>query len=212
MEIYDISVTIASDMPIYPGDAGVSIAPIAELGKGSQYALSRLVLGSHTGTHLDAPSHFIPDGLTVDQVPLEVLVGPAKVVEFTHGPAVTAAFLEEQRLPSTLQRVLFKTPNGALWGKPRFQGRFVYLEESAARWLVDRGVRLVGIDYLSVEQYPTRRPVVHLCLLSAGVVILEGLDLRAVPPGDYTLVCLPLKVRGCDGAPARAMLLEGGLG
>ncbi|MBI2370228.1 MAG: cyclase family protein, partial [Deltaproteobacteria bacterium] len=148
-------------------------------------------------------------GLTVDQVPLYTLIGPAHVVEMPDGRAVTAGFLESRDLPPRVERVLFKTRNGALWEVPRFQRRFVYVDESAAHWLLARGARLVGIDYLSAEQYGARRAATHLALLGAGAVILEGIDLRHVPPGEYTLVCLPLRLEGGDGAPARAVLLKG---
>ena len=207
MRIYDISVAITPEMHVYPGDPGASISPVVEIGERSHYALSRLVLGTHTGTHVDPPAHFFPNGITADQISLQALVGPATVVELLEGAAVTAAFLDEQGLPPRVERILFKTRNGALWEKPKFQRRFVYLEEGAARWLVARGAQLVGIDYLSAEQFGARQPVTHWALLGAGVVILEGLDLRAVSPGDYTLVCLPLKIKGGDGAPARAILI-----
>lgn len=207
MKIYDISVPISPDTPVYPGDAGVEIIRTVEIGPESPYSLSKLVLGSHTGTHIDPPVHFFPQGLAVDQIPLEVFVGPARVVEMREGPAVTAAFLEGLKLPSQVERILFKTRNGDLWDKPKFQRRYVYIDESAARWLVDRGARLVGIDYLSAEQYGAREPTTHWALLGAGAVILEGIDLRGVPPGEYLLACLPLKIRGGDGAPARAVLI-----
>jgi arylformamidase len=143
----------------------------------------------------------------VDAIPLEVLVGPALVVEVEEGHAVTAGAIAAAGLPEGAQRVLFKTRNGDLWDRPRFQRRFVHIDEEAARALVTKGVRLVGIDYLSAEQYGARQPVTHRVLLGAGVVILEGIDLRGVAPGAYTLVCLPLKVTGGDGAPARAILM-----
>ena len=207
MRIYDISVPIAPELPVYPGDPGATVTSVVAVGPGSNYALSQIVLGTHTGTHVDPPAHFFPEGATVDQLALDTLIGPALVVE-CDAPAVTAAFLESAALPLGVERVLFKTPNGALWDKPNFQRRFTYIEEDAAQWLVARGVRLVGIDYLSAEKYATREPRTHWALLGAGVVILEGIDLRGVPPGAYTLACLPLKLKGGDGAPARAVLMR----
>ena len=209
MKIYDISVPIGPGMHTYPGDAQVEVQRTLEIGADSHYALSRLVLGSHTGTHIDPPAHFYTNGLTADKVPLNVLVGPATVVEMSEGRAVTRDFLEGLHLPERTERILFKTTNGALWDKPAFQRRFVHVDEGAARWLVERGARLVGIDYLSAEQYGARQPTTHWALLGAGVIILEGIDLRGVPPGDYLLACLPLKIEGGDGAPARAVLITG---
>ena len=209
MNIYDISVPIRPGMHIYPGDSDVELTPLAEIGQESHFAVSRLALGTHTGTHIDPPSHFYLNGIPAAQVPLETLVGPARVVACDDSRAVTADFLDQLRLPDRVERILFKTRNGALWDRPRFQRRFVHIDEGAARWLVDRGTKLVGIDYLSAEQYGAREPRTHWALLGAGVIILEGIDLRDVPPGDYFLACLPLKLVGGDGAPARAVLIEG---
>ena len=195
-------------MHVYPGDPGFATEAVVAVGANSNYALSRLTFGTHTGTHLDPPAHFFDGAMTVDQVPLETLVGPAVVVEVPDARAVTERFLVEHPLPVGTQRVLFKTANGALWDRPKFQRRFVFIDEGAAKRLVALGVRLVGIDYLSAEQYGARQPVTHWALLGAGTVILEGIDLRAVSPGHYTLVCLPLKIVGGDGAPARAILIQ----
>lgn len=184
------------------------VTRVTEQRRGSEYALSRISMGTHTGTHVDPPAHFIAGGLTVDQLPLEVLVGPAVVVDVPEVKSITAALLEGLGLPRSLERVLFKTRNGGLREQRGFQEGYVYLEESAARWLVERGVRLVGIDYLSVERYADTQFAAHRTLLEAGVIILEGIDLRQVPAGDYTLVCLPLKLQSGDGAPARAILIK----
>lgn len=208
MRVYDVTLPIKADMPVYPGDAGVSVTPVAEMAKGSPYNLSLISLGSHSGTHVDPPGHFIPGGATVDQLPLDVLIGPAWVVELPQADAVTAHHLEALHLSPSVQRLLFKTRNGQLWERREFTPDFVAVREDGARWLVERGVRLVGIDYLSIEAYGAPEPVTHRTLLGAGVVVIEGLDLRAVPPGEYTLVCLPLPIVGGDGAPARVVLLQ----
>ena len=211
MKIYDISMTLSPDMLRYPGDPPVRITSIAELGR-EGYALSRISMGSHTGTHVDPQAHFIAGGLTVDRLPLEALVGPAVVVDAPEVRAITAAVLEALGLPNGVERVLFKTSNGALWEQRDFQEGYVYLEESAAWWLVEHGVRLVGIDYLSVDRYEDTQFAAHRTLLGAGVIILEGIDLRQAPAGAYTLVCLPLKLQDGDGAPARAILMKDELG
>ena len=209
MRIYDISVPITPDMHVYPGDPGMSMQRVLEIGEGSPFAISRLMLGTHTGTHVDPPAHFYKDGSTVDEVPLDSLIGPARVVDIGDARSVTVEFLESLDLPDQTERLLFKSRNGALWERPRFQRRFAYIEPFAARWLAARRMRLVGIDYLSAEQYGARQPLTHWALLGAGTIILEGLDLREVPEAEYTLVCLPLKIVGADGAPARAVLIEG---
>jgi arylformamidase len=166
--------------------------------------VSRLDLGVHTGTHVDAPLHFLPDGAGAETLPLDVLVGPAQVVDATSltGP-IDATSLESLDLPSGLERLLLKTPNSELWARDDFTRDFIRLTGDGARFLVERGVHLVGIDYLSVGDQEAHRE-----LLGAGVVAVEGLDFRRVDPGAYTLVCLPLLVVGSDGAPARAILLR----
>lgn len=204
MRIYDISVPLSPDMHVYPGDPGMEIERLVEVGKESPFAVSRLVLGTHTGTHVDPPAHFYPERPSVDQLPLESLVGPARVVDIGDALAVTP-----EMVPDGCERVLFKTRNGSLWEKERFQRRFTYIRPDAGEQLAKQRVKLVGIDYLSAEQYGARQPLTHWALLGADVIILEGIDLREVPEGDYTLVCLPLKIVGGDGAPARAILIDG---
>lgn len=204
MRIFDISVPLTPGMHVYPGDPGMQMERLVEVGKDSHFALSRLVLGTHTGTHVDPPAHFYPDRPSVDQLPLESLVGPARVVDAGDALAVTP-----EMVPDGCERVLFKTRNGGLWEKERFQRRFTYIQPEAGERLAERRMKLVGIDYLSAERYGAREPLTHWALLGGGVIILEGIDLREVPEGNYTLVCLPLKIVGADGAPARAVLLDG---
>lgn len=208
MRIHDVSLPISDSMPIYSGDPSVEIEPVSRIARGDGANVSFLKLGSHTGTHVDSPYHFAEGGITIDRVPLDVLVGECYVCEIASSEAVTVSELEAHGLPEGCTRVLFKTSNSRLWADERFHTDFVYIEPEAASWLVDRGVRLVGIDYLSVDRFKSGTHPTHLRLLGSGVVAVEGLDLGAVAEGTYLLVCLPLKIRDGDGAPARVILIE----
>ncbi len=208
MRIYDITAPLSSALPVYPGDPEVTITPLAQLQWGDAANVSRLVLSSHTGTHLDAPRHFFAEGLTIDGLDLHVLMGPARVCAF---PQVTTHLTADDLRPlglAGIKRLLLQTPNAALWQKTGFQTNYVALTESAAYLLVEMGVQLVGIDYLSVDAFERQDFPVHRILLGAGVLVLEGLDLRAVPPGDYELLALPLLLQHGDGAPVRAILRQ----
>ena len=210
MPIYDISVPIVHGMPIYPGDPDIQIQDWKALSKGDAANVSLLHFGAHTGTHVDAPAHFIEGALKVESLPLEILIGEAAVVEVTdNAQSIDQAFVN-QHCPAGIARVLFKTRNSAFWGTgaAEFRSDFAYLELAAAEQLVTNGVRLVGIDYLSIEKFKNPGHPTHLSLLSHGVIIVEGLNLRDVSPGMYELICLPLRIRGGqgDGAPARAVL------
>lgn len=208
MKIYDISVPISPTMPTYPGDPPVVIKPFKRIGKGSRSNVSRVSFGDHTGTHFDPPLHFIPGGTPIDQLDLNVLYGPARVVDFTRvAREITARDLERARIPQREPRLLFKTRNSMLWEQAGFQQDYVGIAWDAAEWLVARGIQLVGIDYLSVETYGASEPRTHRTLLGAGVVIVEGLNLRDIKPGKYTFVGLPLKIADGDGAPGRALLI-----
>ena len=208
MRIYDITAPLSPSLPVYPGDPAVAITPIAQLNWGDAANVSRLVLSSHAGTHLDAPRHFFQEGTAIDRIDPHVLIGPARVCAFPDAVAhLTADDLRPLRLTGT-QRLLCKTPNSALWERTGFQTNYIALTESAAHLLVDTGVQLVGIDYLSVDAFERQDFPVHRILLGAGVLILEGLDLRAVPPGEYELLALPLLLQNGDGAPARAILRQ----
>jgi arylformamidase len=201
--VHDISVTVRPDMHVYAGNPGVSLERHESIADGAQANVSKLELGVHTGTHVDGALHFIDGGPGTEALPLEVLVGRAVVVA---APDVDGE-LDEHALASLdfpdEERLLFKTKNSALWERSSFSHDFVRLNGSGARYLIERGVRLVGIDYLSIGDAEAHRE-----LLGAGVVAVEGLDLREVEPGAYELVCLPLKLEGSDGAPARAILLR----
>jgi arylformamidase len=178
--------------------------------KGGHNNITKMSSCVHIGTHVDAPRHFLNDGHTVEQLPLDVLTGPCYVVQLPDGiEAITAEVLERTELTSEMKRVLFGTRNSHLWarGESEFQTDFVAITEDGAEWLVERGVRLVGVDYLSVAPYGDSIPT-HTILLGAGVVIVEGLNLSNVMRGFYDLYCLPLKIAGSDGAPARAILIQ----
>jgi len=210
MKIYDISLAISSQLPLWPGDPPFGLERVTSMEAGAHDNVSRLNMGVHTGTHVDAPFHFIRDGRTAESLSLSVLTGPALVVRIPDQvPLISAEVLEQAQIPSGEERLLFRTSNSALWGQGtrEFHPGFVAIPADGAEWLVRRGVRLVGVDYLSVSPYQNSVPT-HRTLLQEGVVILEGLDLSAVPPGKYTLYCLPLKLVGSDGAPARAILVK----
>jgi len=208
MKVHDISLTVRARMPVYPGESTPLLEPTSQMERGDSYNVSRLTISTHTGTHIDAPRHFLPGGASVDQIPVDALVGPALVVEMPVEQEITAANLEAAAIPSGTERLLFKTRNSRLLDDEDFRRDFVYLTLDAARWLVEQGVRLLAIDYLSVEQMDAEPNVVHQTLLRAGVVIVEGADLRQVAPGPYLLACLPLKIEGADGSPVRAVLVE----
>jgi arylformamidase len=203
VSLYDITLPLTAGMPVWPGEPGPELTTRSQISAGDPANVTSLCLGSHTGTHVDAPRHFINEGKTVDMLPLESLCGPARVLQIDDPVSVKRRHLEPHR---GVERVLLQTRNGSLWDKHGFQENFVFLEPDAADWLVAQRVRLVGIDYLSIEQFHSSDYHTHHVLLGAGIVIVEGLDLRRVAPGDYTLWCLPLKVVGADGAPCRAVL------
>ena len=208
MRTYDITLTISPDLPTWPGDPGIEIQRVEKIEDGSNANVSRVDMGVHTGTHVDAPFHFLQDGITVDQLNLSLLTGRAYVLHLPDVDMITAEALEDAQIPPRTRRVLFKTSNSDLWAKEGsvFNTDFVGLSDDGAEYLVRRGVKLVGMDYLSVAPYKESRPT-HERLLEAGVVIVEGLDLSEVTQGRYTIYCLPLKIANSDGAPARAILI-----
>ena len=210
MRIYDVSVPLSANTPTYPGDPGIEIKQWLRLVNGDAANVSLMNFGLHSGTHVDAPAHFIEGGAKVDALPLESLVGEAEVVAVADNIAVIDESFVAANCASGSQRILFKTRNSAFWDdtKQGFREDYVSIDPAAARWLVESGIKLVGIDYLSVEKFKSDSFETHLAFLSRGVVIVEGLDLREVPGGRYELICLPLKVAGGsgDGAPARVIL------
>jgi arylformamidase len=208
MEIHDISVPIHPAMPVWPGDPPVVIERVKSMAEGAHDNVSRIDIGVHAGTHVDAPIHFIADGVGADRVPLDALIGSAVVVDATHlNRHLGSGELSSLAIPEGTERVLFKTTNSELWESDHFETGFLGVTEDGARWLMERGVRLVGIDYLSIAPYGVSVPT-HRALLGAGVAILEGTDLRGVEPGEYELICAPLRIVGADGAPARALLVR----
>jgi arylformamidase len=203
--IHDVSVPVRSDMPIYEGNPGVELERAGSIAEGAPANLSKLTMGVHTGTHVDSQLHFIDGAPGMEGVPLDALVGPAVVIDAT---AVSSEALGEPDLatldiPDGAERVLLKTRNSQLWARPDFTRDFIRLDGSGARFVIDRGIRTIGIDYLSIGDREAHRE-----LLGAGVVPVEGLDLREIEPGPYTLVCLPLDLVGSDGGPARAILID----
>jgi arylformamidase len=204
--IYDITLPIEEGMITYPGNPPTRVRPHSRIADGDDANVSELSFGSHTGTHLDAASHFIDGGQTLEELPLDVLIGPATVY---HLPDEVTAIGEAELRAAGVgsgERVLLRTRNAELLGRDEFEEDFAHLTGDGARYLVDRGVRLVAIDYLSVEAFDADEPAAHETLLGREVIVVEGVDLRAVPAGEYELICLPIKVTGIDGAPVRAVL------
>lgn len=205
MKLIDVTVPLDPNLATYPGNTPFSLEGIKRLAKGDSSNVSTLHLSAHAGTHVDAPRHFFDDGGGVESLPLEMLCGRTRVVELTTRKAVTVEDLAGFDLREDV-RLLLKTANSRLWGTPEFHADFIGVSEGAARFLVDRGVKVLGVDYLSVEPYKTPGAPTHHVLLGAGVIVIEGLNLRDVEPGSYEMFCLPLAVVGADGAPARVIL------
>ena len=209
MTIFDITLTISNNLPVWPGDPAINFYRVADVNNGDVCTLSRLESGSHIGTHLDAPLHFIKSGRTVDQLDLNVLIGPCVVVHVPDANVIDAALLDALNLPTDTRRLLFRTRNSEIWarGDNAFHTDYVGVDRSGAEWLVGRGVQLVGVDYMSVAPYAdTIAP--HDILLGAGIIAVENLNLTGIEAGQYQLICLPLKLKDGDGAPVRAVLMR----
>lgn len=201
----DVTVPVRSGMVHWPGNPPIEVVRTSDVSKGDPATVSRLSLGVHSGTHVDAPVHFLADGAGIDAIPLDELIGPARVVAIRDPRSIG---VEELRAlePRAGERLLFKTRNSTLdWPKREFLPDYVYLSSGGAQFLVEQRVRLVGIDYLSIAGMDEGVPT-HRALLRAGVCVIEGLDLAAVEPGAYEMICLPLRLAGADGAPARVAL------
>lgn len=207
MRIVDISVPLQENTPTWPGSAKILLRWTKRLDAGDETNNTRLECDTHVGTHVDAPLHFLAEGTSVDKLSLEMLVGPAVVAYLPEVSVVTASELDKLALPSNTKRLLLRTGNSELWTTAisEFTEDYVSLTPDAAHWLVGRGVGLVGVDYLSVGSYADGMTT-HRILLEAGVIIVEGLNLAEVQPGNYELICLPICLAGAEGAPARAVL------
>ncbi len=203
--IFDVSIPIRDGMLHYAGNPPVHVTRIESIAAGDPVNVSELDMGAHSGTHVDAPDHFLESGAGAETLPLGILIGPVEVVDATAATAaLDLATVRELELPPRgTERILFKTRNSQLWNRDEFTHDFVRLDGEAAAFLLERGVKLLGIDYLSIGDAEA-----HRTLLSAGVVCIEGLDLREIAPSSYELICLPLKLVGSDGAPARAVLVR----
>jgi arylformamidase len=212
MAVYDVSAALRSDLPPWPGDHTFQRDVVRDVSKGDSATVSRLSLSAHNGTHVDAPCHFLPGAPGIEGLSPDVLVGPAEVVGLEHLRApISAADLDALDLADGTERLLAKTSNSG-WSAvdTAFREDFIAFDASGAQWCVDRGVRLVGIDYLSIEPFGSDRTghPVHKTLLGAGITIVEGLDLDGVAPGSYLVAALPLLIPGGDGAPARVVLVD----
>jgi arylformamidase len=212
-DVIDISLPIDDHLLTWPGDPPVEVLPHRRIANGDAANVSELRIGTHTGTHVDPPVHFVEGADGIDRVALEVMVGPAAVVDARGlSGALGVDELESLAIPEGAERVLFRSDNSELWRKlpTTFPDDYVCLAPEGARWIVERGIRLVGVDFLSVEKKGSPGHPTHVTLLTAGVVIVEGLNLGDVEPGAYTLACLPLRIVAGDGGPSRAVLLSEG--
>lgn len=205
MKLIDVSVRLDSALPAYPGNTPFSLEAIKRIANGDSSNVSTIHMSVHGGTHVDAPRHFFDNGSGAEALPLDMLCGRARVIELTTRGNVTAQDLAAFDLREDV-RVLLKTHNSRLWGSPDFHKDFIGVSEGAARFLVDHGVKVLGVDYLSVEPFKTPGAPSHHVLLGAGTIVIEGLNLRDVDPGSYEMFCLPLAIAGSDGAPARVVL------
>ena len=209
MRTYDITLTISPDLVVWPGDPAVELERVDKIEEGANANVSRINMGVHTGTHVDAPFHFLEKGNTVEHLDLKMLTGRAYVLHVKDDvDLITPELLEKSDIPPRTRRVLFRTRNSELWAKghKKFKEDFVAISPEAAEYLINKGVKLVGVDYLSVAPYKNSTPT-HQVFLKAEVVIVEGLNLSEVSQGRYTLYCLPLKIANTEGAPARAILV-----
>ncbi len=210
MKFYDVSLTISNDLPTWPDDPVVNLRRIHDMATGDSVTLSQLDFSVHTGTHVDAPVHFVPGGGGVDALNLETLIGMCEVRRVPNAvKVINAKVLESLHIPFGTIRLLLRTSNSDIWarGENKFQTEFVAIDRSGAEWIVEHGIKLVGVDYLSVAPFDAGFPT-HDILLRAGVIPIEGLNLSEIEPGEYLLYCLPLKLKDADGAPARVILIH----
>ncbi|MEK7341539.1 MAG: cyclase family protein, partial [Candidatus Binatota bacterium] len=206
MKYYDISLNLSSETVSWVTSPPFELVERKRMSRGDRNNSSALNMSAHAGTHVDAPFHFVPDGATIESLPLEIFIGPALVHAVDADRYITREHVEAIDLKGET-RVLFKTRNSQLLHRPAYDPDFVAFSVEAAQALVARGVKLVGLDYLSVAHADEQVPV-HRAFLDHGVVLLEGVDLSEIKPGRYELICFPLRLRGLDGAPCRAVLRE----
>ena len=205
MKLIDVSVPLDARLPTYPHNTPFTLEPIKRIARGDSSNVSTLHMSAHTGTHVDAPRHFFDEGPGTEALPLDLLVGRARVIQIDSRAGVASEDLDSIDLSDDI-RVLIKTHNSRLWGSPEFHTDYVGVTESGAKHLVEHGIKVVGVDYLSVETFQNPGAPAHHVLLGSGTIVIEGLDLRDVDPGVYEMFCLPLRVVGSDGAPARVVL------
>src|SRR5208283_1987914 len=209
MKLFDITLPITNDLPVWPGDPSVSLTMNTSIAKGDGCNVTGIQMGAHTGTHIDAPYHFLQDGATIDSIPLETFMGRCVVIEVDSEVSIQKKDILKYDIAGQ-SRVLVKTRNSQIWtgAFKSFDTNYVSLGKDAAQYLVEMKVLLVGIDYLSVESFNSPDSSVHKLLLMHNIIILEGLNLSGVKAGLYELFCLPLKLMGCEGAPARVILRD----
>jgi arylformamidase len=202
----DISIPLKSGMVHWPGDPEVRIERVLDIERGDHCNVSSIAIGSHTGTHMDPPFHYVRGGVSLDAMPFEATIGPARVIAIEDPESVKPAELARHDIGRD-ERILLKTRNSSrCWETDAFLEDFVYISLAGARYLAERGIRAVGVDYLSVGGYRADGDAIHHALLDAGIWIIEGLNLASVEPGAYELICLPMRIQQADGAPARAIL------
>jgi len=207
MKLIDVSVPIDAKLPNYPGNTPFTLEPIKRIARGDSSNVSSLHMSVHAGTHVDAPRHFFDEGPGADAIPLDMLFGRTRVIEVRPRKGIGPDELSAVDLSEDV-RVLIKTANSRLWGAPEFHEDYVGLTEAGAQYVVDHGIKLVGVDYLSVEEFRKPGAPAHHVLLGGGTIVIEGLNLRDVEPGIYEMFCLPLRLVGADGAPARVVLRQ----
>jgi len=207
MKLIDVSVPIDAKLPNYPGNTPFTLEPIKRIARGDSSNVSSLHMSAHAGTHVDAPRHFIDQASGADAIPLEMLIGRTRVIEVTSRKGIGPDELSAVDLAEDV-RVLIKTANSRFWGTPEFHPEYVGVTEAGARYVIDHGIKLLGVDYLSVEEFKKPGAPAHHVLLGGGTIVIEGLNLRDVEPGVYEMFCLPLRIVGADGAPARVVLRQ----
>jgi arylformamidase len=205
MKLIDVTVPLDHTLATYPNNTPFTLEAIKRIARGESSNVSTLHMSAHTGTHVDSPRHFFDDGVGTEALPLEMLIGRARVIEITSRTGIAAEDLIKIDLSEDV-RLLIKTHNSRLWSSPDFHPDYIGVTESGAKHLISRGIKVLGVDYLSVEVFRTPGAPAHHALLGAGVIVIEGLNLADVDPGVYEMFCLPLRIVGSDGAPARVVL------